>query len=78
MTFVDWVGVFAPAKTPTEVVAKLNKEIGAVLQEPAIIAKLESLSFAPMRGDAGEAQKEFDADLAKWRHLVTSLDLTLK
>ena len=78
MTFVDWVGVFAPAKTPTDVIAKLNKEIGAVLKEPAIISKLESLGFAPMSGGPAEAQKEFDSDLAKWKHLVTSLDLTLK
>ena len=33
-SFGSWVGVFAPAKTPDAVVAKLNAEINAVIKEP--------------------------------------------
>lgn len=35
-----WVGTFAPAGTPTAVVDLLNKEIAAVVQEPAVKQRL--------------------------------------
>ncbi|HLT98962.1 MAG TPA: tripartite tricarboxylate transporter substrate binding protein [Burkholderiaceae bacterium] len=35
-----WVGTFAPAGTPKEVVELLNKEIAAVVQEPAVKERL--------------------------------------
>lgn len=36
-----WVGVFAPAGTPQDVVNKLNEDIAAVVQDPDIKSKLE-------------------------------------
>lgn len=38
--FTLWVGFFAPRDTPKEVVARLNKEINAVLAQPEVKAKL--------------------------------------
>lgn len=35
-----WVGTFAPAGTPPEVVERLNKEIAAVVQDPAVKERL--------------------------------------
>ena len=35
-----WVGVFAPAGTPQPIVDRLNKEIAAIAQDPAVRAKL--------------------------------------
>src|SRR5215472_17261408 len=43
-------GIGAPANTPTDIIDKLNTEIGAVLAEPAIKGRLEDLGgiIAPM------------------------------
>jgi tripartite-type tricarboxylate transporter receptor subunit TctC len=38
--FTLWAGIFAPKGTPKEIVAKLNTEINAVLNDPAIRKKL--------------------------------------
>ncbi len=38
--FTLWVGLFAPARTPEDVVARLNKTINAILIEPEIQRKL--------------------------------------
>ncbi|MDH0734921.1 Bug family tripartite tricarboxylate transporter substrate binding protein [Achromobacter sp. AGC78] len=35
-----WVGIFAPAGTPPDVVDRLNREIAAVAQDPAVRARL--------------------------------------
>jgi tripartite-type tricarboxylate transporter receptor subunit TctC len=38
--FTLWVGFFAPARTPSDVVARLNSTINAILADPDIKAKL--------------------------------------
>jgi tripartite-type tricarboxylate transporter receptor subunit TctC len=37
---ITWLGLAAPAKTPDAVVARLDKELRAVLKEPEVVAKL--------------------------------------
>ena len=56
-----WIGVFAPAKTPTVIVNKLNAEIQKALENPAVRAKLEKLGVQPMKMNTsqfGEFVKE--------------------
>lgn len=43
-----WVGLFAPAGTPPEVVAKLNRDINRVLHESSVRERLSSLGAEPM------------------------------
>jgi tripartite-type tricarboxylate transporter receptor subunit TctC len=43
-----WIGVFAPAKTPRDIVNKLNAEIQKALQVPAVREKLTNLGVQPM------------------------------
>src|SRR5712672_74173 len=43
-------GMGVPKNTPKEIIEKLNKEINAVLAEPAIKAKLIDLGGEPMIG----------------------------
>jgi tripartite-type tricarboxylate transporter receptor subunit TctC len=40
-----WVGILAPAGTPKEIVNKLNREIVAILREPAMMARQAELGF---------------------------------
>jgi tripartite-type tricarboxylate transporter receptor subunit TctC len=49
-----WIGVFAPAKTPHDIVAKLNTEIQKALQVPTVRDKLAKLGVQPMAMDAGQ------------------------
>jgi len=43
-----WVGFFAPAGAPPEVVQKLNEAINRVLQMPDVRERLEALTFEPI------------------------------
>jgi tripartite-type tricarboxylate transporter receptor subunit TctC len=43
-----WAGVFAPAKTPADIRAKLYAEIAKALQHPAVREKLAGLGADPM------------------------------
>ena len=66
-----WIGVFAPAKTPPDVVNKLNAEIQKALQLPAVRERLAKLGVQPMAMNAGEFDKfvreelTINAELAK-------------
>ncbi len=52
-----WIGVFAPAKTPPDIVNKLNAEIQKALQVPAVRERLAKLGVQPMAMNAGEFDK---------------------
>lgn len=43
-----WIGVFAPAKTPAQVVERLHKEISAALANPGVAEKMSKLGADPM------------------------------
>jgi len=66
----SWVGILAPAQTPRPIVARLNRELNAVLASPEIVEKLATLGIAatPETPDAFAAQ--IKADLAKYGKVV--------
>jgi tripartite-type tricarboxylate transporter receptor subunit TctC len=47
---VLWFGMFAPASTPSALVARINQQLNAALGSPATLARLESLGFDPAAG----------------------------
>ncbi len=59
--YTFWMGVFAPAKTPPEIVAKLQRELPKALQAPAVKQKLAALGVEAMPLSA----TEFDAQVKK-------------
>jgi tripartite-type tricarboxylate transporter receptor subunit TctC len=69
--------LYAPAKTPSEVVALLNKEVNAILQMPAVIEKLATLGITTKGGTADAAQARVGAEVAKWTNVIRSGNLVL-
>ena len=55
--YTFWIGVFAPAKTPDAIVAKLNAALIQAVQAPDVKAKLETLGVVT----ASQSPAEFDA-----------------
>jgi tripartite-type tricarboxylate transporter receptor subunit TctC len=49
-----WAGIFAPAKAPLEIRAKLHAEVAKALAHPAVNDKLKNLGADPMRLTADE------------------------
>lgn len=46
--YTFWIGMFAPAKTPKEIVDKLNRELAIAVQAPAVREKLAALGVEAM------------------------------
>jgi tripartite-type tricarboxylate transporter receptor subunit TctC len=77
MDFSIWMGMFAPAGTPPNVIALLNQETNRVLQSPDLIEKLKAGGVSA-GGGTSEAFAEFvKADYAKWGALVKASGIKL-
>ena len=69
----SWVGVFAPAKTPDAVVAKLNAEINAVMKEPDSLERLKKAGFDPVVKNVAETSDYFKSDVDRWGTMVKAI-----
>ncbi len=71
-----WIGVFAPAKTPRDIVSRLNGEIQKALQVPGVREKLAKLGVQPMAMNADEFGKFAKEELAINAELAKAAGLT--
>jgi tripartite-type tricarboxylate transporter receptor subunit TctC len=67
-----WFGVFAPAKTPRDVVEKLNREARTALDAPKVQEKLTALGVDPMIMSPAEFDRYVRSDLVGSTALVKS------
>ena len=70
-----WLGLFLPAKTPREIVDKLNRETLKALQEPKVRDKLTGLGFDPMVMTPAEFAAHVDKEIAVNAALVKAAGL---
>ena len=67
---VAWFGMFAPANTPREIVAKLNAEAKRALQSPEVTRRMEIEGTDIVGSSVPVFAAEVQAEYAKWRELV--------
>jgi tripartite-type tricarboxylate transporter receptor subunit TctC len=72
----NWFGILAPAKTPGAVVAKLNRELVAVMQDPAMKAWMESRGAEAVTSSPEDFAAYIKKDLAKWARVVKEASIT--
>ena len=80
MEFLDaidaWYALFAPAKTPPEVIAKLHQDVSAVLALPAVRAQLAAQGLVVQTGSSEQLGSLLRADLARWRKVIADAKIT--
>ncbi|HET9651485.1 MAG TPA: tripartite tricarboxylate transporter substrate binding protein [Usitatibacter sp.] len=65
-----WVGFFAPAGTPPEIVNKLNDAINRALKAPDVRERLEALTFEPVGGTPQQFSEYVASEIVKWGDVV--------
>jgi tripartite-type tricarboxylate transporter receptor subunit TctC len=65
-----WVGFFAPAGTPRDIVQKLNEAMNKALAAPEVRERLESLTFEPVGGSAQQFADYVRSEVVKWGRVV--------
>jgi tripartite-type tricarboxylate transporter receptor subunit TctC len=68
--FGAWFGIYAPAKTPNDILDKLNGEVVKAMQAPDVREKLQGVGFRVV----GSSRQEFDRllkqDIPRWEKVV--------
>jgi tripartite-type tricarboxylate transporter receptor subunit TctC len=70
-----WFGVCAPAKTPLEIVDRLNQEINAGLADPKLKSRFAELSASVFIGSPSEFAKFIADETEKWGKVVRTANL---
>ncbi len=70
-------GMGAPAKTPPEIIAKLNREINEVLAEPEIKKRLTELGGEPLISTPEAFGAMIAAETEKWEKVVKYAGITV-
>ena len=65
-----WYGVLAPAKTPKDIVAKLNTDIVAILKQPEVRDRLSKEGAEPVGSTPQELGAYIRSEIAKWGKVI--------
>lgn len=75
---LQWYGVSGPAKIPAVIVDTLNIQVNRVLQDPQVIAKLESECFTITPMTPKQFTTFVSRDIAKWTKLVKDRNIQIE
>lgn len=67
---VGWSGLVAPAKTPPQVLDKLNAEVVRILKTPDVQERLTALAFTPVGNTREQYAAFIKAEIAKWSKVI--------
>jgi len=70
-----WLGIFVPAKTPPDIVGKVNREVARVLGSPDVKSRLEPQGIELVTNSPAEFAKLIRADYAKWGKVIKEADI---
>lgn len=71
----SWHGIFAPAGTPREVVARLNQELVNILRSPEIAGKLTAMGVSVVGNTSDEFAEFTKTEIVKWAGVIKSANI---
>lgn len=72
-----WIGLVAPARTPREIVQRLNREIAMILAIQELRDHLLALSFTPLLATPDEFRALIRDEHARWAVIIRATGLKL-
>lgn len=73
-----WFALLAPARTPEQVINKLNSEVIAILQHPDMKDRLQGLGIEAIPSTPGELDDYIRAEIAKWSNVIKHMHVKLR
>jgi len=74
----SWMGVLAPAGTPREIVAKLNRETTRILRSPEMLDRLANEGADVIASTPEEFSIYIKREVAKWAKVVKESGVRLE
>jgi tripartite-type tricarboxylate transporter receptor subunit TctC len=72
-----WYGVLAPAGTPKDIIARLNREVVRIVQLPDIREKLAAQGAEPLTGTPEQTGEFVRSEIARWAKVVKAAGIRL-
>jgi len=75
---ISFTGLGAPAQTPAEIVALLNKQVNAALADPTFTARVRELGMQPFAGSPAEFGKFIADETEKWGKVIRTAGIKVE
>lgn len=73
----EWNAVWAPAKTPDDIVKRLESELRDALAQPSVRRRLDEMGALPASGGSRELGDFVRAETAKWARVIKAANIKL-
>ena len=73
-----WVGLLARAKTPRDIVARLNAEITSVLGQPEMKRRFAELGLETAPGSPADLDRWIRTEMERWGRVIRERKITLE
>jgi tripartite-type tricarboxylate transporter receptor subunit TctC len=70
-----WNGIFAPAKTPKDIIERLNKEIIAAVRHPDVVKRLNDLGAEAVGSTPAEQDAMLKKQMEQFRTIIRDMKL---
>jgi tripartite-type tricarboxylate transporter receptor subunit TctC len=73
-----WYGLFAPAKTPREIVLKLNQEVNKILTLNDVKERLAGLGAHPVGGSPEDFRRFQESEMTRWGKVIKEAKIEME
>lgn len=74
-TFASWFGIYAPARTPEDIVRRLNRELVRIIVRPSTSKTFVEVGIEPLGTSPEEFGRFLRAEIARWSAVVRAHDI---
>ena len=74
---LTWYGVFVPAKTPRQIVERMNTELSRIMFEPEVRERLASIGAEPMKSTTAETARFIREEYKRWAEVIKAAKLQM-
>jgi tripartite-type tricarboxylate transporter receptor subunit TctC len=68
-----WNGFFAPAKTPREILDRLNREFAAAVKHPEVAKRMREMAAEPIGSSGAEQEAIFKRQMDQFRPIIKDM-----
>ena len=72
-----WQALFAPARTPKDIVAKLNREINKIFSMPEVKGRVAALGVKTPGGAPEDLRRFQEAEVKRWAKIIKEGNITI-
>jgi tripartite-type tricarboxylate transporter receptor subunit TctC len=70
-----WNGLIAPGGTPKAVIDQINKDVVAIIKEPAVRDKLATQLMEPVGSTTQEFRARMNGEIARWAPVIKAANV---